>query len=50
MASALIEHALSQGVFKIGWHCYAHNEASVATARKVGFEKVQDYVVFLCPS
>ena len=23
MASALIEHALSQGVFQIGWHCYA---------------------------
>lgn len=48
MASALIEHALSQGVFQIGWHCYVRNDASVATARKVGFEKVQDYAVFVC--
>lgn len=46
-ASALIEHALSTGVSHIGWHCYADNEPSVATARKVGFQKVMHYPVYL---
>jgi RimJ/RimL family protein N-acetyltransferase len=45
-ASATIEHALTHGVTEIGWHCYASNVPSSATARKVGFEKVRDYAVF----
>jgi RimJ/RimL family protein N-acetyltransferase len=44
-ASALIEHALAQGVTTVGWHCYASNEESIATARTVGFEKVVEYPV-----
>jgi RimJ/RimL family protein N-acetyltransferase len=47
MASALIEYALSRGITQVGWHCYASNRSSVATALKVGFEKVRDYPVFL---
>lgn len=47
MASALVEHALSRGISYIGWHCYANNAASGATARKVGFEKVRDYAVYV---
>ena len=47
MASALIEHALSRGVTHIGWHCFAGNEASAATALKAGFEKVCDYASYL---
>jgi RimJ/RimL family protein N-acetyltransferase len=47
MASALIEHALSRAISYIGWHCYANNVASGATARKVGFEKVRDYPVYV---
>jgi RimJ/RimL family protein N-acetyltransferase len=47
MTCALIEHALSEGVSRIGWHCYASNAASRATARRAGFEKVQDYRVYL---
>jgi RimJ/RimL family protein N-acetyltransferase len=47
MASALVEHALSQGVSQVGWHCYAHNLASAATALKAGFQKVKDYPVYL---
>lgn len=46
MASAFIEHARTHGVTDIGWHCYASNLASVATAEKVGFEKVRDYTIF----
>ena len=45
-ASALIEYCLSKGITHIGWHCYARNEPSTATALKVGFEKVRDYPVF----
>ena len=47
MASALVEHALSVEVSRIGWHCYSSNVASAATARRVGFEKVRDYAVYL---
>lgn len=45
-ASALIEHALAQGMTRIGWHCWADNEGSIATAERIGFEKVTDYPVF----
>jgi len=47
LASAFIEYARSQGLTHIGWHCYASNAPSVATALKVGFEKVADYPICL---
>jgi RimJ/RimL family protein N-acetyltransferase len=47
MASALIEEARSRGVTQIGWHCYARNAASIATALKVGFEKVHEYAAYI---
>lgn len=47
MVSALSEYALSKGVSIIGWHCYAGNIPSVATALKAGFEKVRNYPVYL---
>ena len=45
-ALALIEHALAQGMTRIGWHCWANNEGSIATAERVGLEKVTDYPVY----
>lgn len=47
LASAFIEEAISRGISYIGWHCYASNAPSVATALKVGFEKVADYPICL---
>ena len=47
MASALVEEASSRGITYIGWHCWASNVASGATAVKAGFEKVEDYPVFI---
>jgi RimJ/RimL family protein N-acetyltransferase len=47
-ASAVIEHALAKGTATIGWHCWANNIASVAAAKKLGFEKVIDYPVCYC--
>ncbi len=46
MSLALIEHALANGITQVGWHCYADNVGSIATARKVGFEKVTDYSTY----
>lgn len=46
-ASALVEQALFRGTVEIGWHCYADNEGSKATARKVGFERMQNYEVYV---
>jgi RimJ/RimL family protein N-acetyltransferase len=43
MALALTERALANGITCLGWHCYADNHPSIATANKVGFEKVLDY-------
>jgi RimJ/RimL family protein N-acetyltransferase len=43
LASALAEQAIAAGYTRIGWHCYAHNTASVNTARAAGFEWVKDY-------
>ena len=47
MASALIEHALVNGYTEIGWHCWANNAGSVATARKLGLEKQVEYPVWI---
>lgn len=47
LASAFVEEALSRGVSHIGWHSFANNKASVATARKMGFEKASDYPVLI---
>ena len=45
LADAVIRHAFAQGATEIGWHCWAANTLSVATALKIGFEKVLDYPV-----
>ncbi len=42
MASAFVETALARGVTRIGWDCWANNQASIATALKAGFEKTHD--------
>lgn len=45
-ACALVEHALSNNITRIGWHCWANNKDSIALAKKVGFEHVTDYPVY----
>ncbi len=44
-ASALIAHALAQGITKIGWHCWKDNEPSSALAIKLGGTLVAEYAV-----
>lgn len=48
LANAVIKHAFAGGGTEIGWHCWATNTPSVATALKLGFEKVLDYPVCYC--
>lgn len=45
LADAVIRHAFAQGATEVGWHCWVANTPSVATALKLGFEKVFDYPV-----
>lgn len=44
---ALVEHALANGLGRIGWHCWKGNEASVALAKRAGFRHVRDYPAYL---
>jgi RimJ/RimL family protein N-acetyltransferase len=50
LADTVIREAFATGATEIGWHCWAANTPSVATALKLGFEKVLDYPVYLCQS
>ena len=45
-ASALVDRALTRGITRIGWHCWADNRPSGATARKAGFDRLCDYPAF----
>jgi GNAT superfamily N-acetyltransferase len=48
LASTVIRHAFAQGATEIGWHCWAANTPSSATALKLGFVKALDYPVYSC--
>jgi len=43
LALALVERAAAAGLRRIGWHCYAGNLGSVATARAAGFDQIAEY-------
>ncbi len=43
MTMALLAQAAARGVHTVGWHCWANNVASAATALKAGFLWVADY-------
>lgn len=40
---AFVDEACRRGIARVGWHCYASNIPSGATALKAGFHKVVDY-------
>ena len=40
---AFLEHAFSNGISEVGWHCFKRNAPSAKTALKAGFDKVCDY-------
>ena len=46
VATATVERCLVEGIARIGWHCWASNLASQATARTVGFEQADEQPVW----
>jgi RimJ/RimL family protein N-acetyltransferase len=44
--AATVDYCLTHGFKNIGWHCWSSNEASVATAMKVGFEQIIEHPVY----
>lgn len=46
LASAVIRRAFAEGATEVGWHCWATNTPSKATALKLGFEHVLDYPAY----
>lgn len=47
VVGATVEHALSQGLSDIGWHCWDSNIGSIGVAEKVGFRHVRSYNVMV---
>lgn len=47
MTLALVERAAAAGLSRVGWHCYAQNQGSVATARAAGFALIEEYPAWL---
>ncbi len=45
-ASALVEKAHARGLNRVGWHCWADNKPSVATALRAGFELDKEYQIY----
>lgn len=47
-AAAAVDHCLSTGYSKVGWHSNNRNYGSIAVAKKVGFVKERDYFHYIC--
>jgi RimJ/RimL family protein N-acetyltransferase len=45
-AMGTVEHCLSRGLTRIGWHCIDTNIGSIKVAEKVGFRRTRDYTSF----
>lgn len=42
-AAAAVDHALSNGLMQVGWHCDEYNLGSIGVAEKVGFRLERKY-------
>lgn len=47
---AFLELARRRCMQRIGWHCWARNLASAATAERQGFHLMREYVCYCCPA
>jgi len=47
LGSAFVERAQTQGVLRIGWHCWANNAPSIATALKLGYQLAAEYTTYI---
>lgn len=46
VVAGTVDHCLSQGLTRIGWHCMDTNIGSIRVAEKVGFRRTRDYHSF----
>jgi RimJ/RimL family protein N-acetyltransferase len=46
VAAGAVDHCLSQGISRIGWHCIDTNKGSIRVAEKIGFRKTKNYHSF----
>jgi RimJ/RimL family protein N-acetyltransferase len=46
VVAGAVDHCLSQGLTRIGWHCIDTNKGSIRVAEKVGFRRTRDYYSF----
>jgi RimJ/RimL family protein N-acetyltransferase len=46
VAAGTVDHCLSRGISRIGWHCIDTNIGSIRVAEKVGFRRTRDYYSF----
>lgn len=46
--AAAVEFSFKAGFRTVGWHCEDHNYGSIGVARKVGFTKKLDYIMYSC--
>lgn len=47
MTAALVAMARERGLREVGWHCFARNLPSAATARRAGFRLVMQFPIWL---
>jgi len=47
VAGAMFRHAAATGMRRVGWHCWADNAGSVATAERLGLRLVAEYPALL---
>ncbi len=47
LTAAFVGMARERGIREVGWHCWAGNVASAATARKAGFTLEREYAVYV---
>jgi GNAT superfamily N-acetyltransferase len=47
---AFLELARARGIRRVGWHCWARNLASSATAERLGFHLVNASTCYCCPA
>jgi GNAT superfamily N-acetyltransferase len=47
VASAMLGHAAQVGIRRVGWHCWADNAGSVATAERLGLRRVAEYTTLI---
>jgi len=46
VTAGTVDHCLSRGLSRIGWHCIGTNIGSIRVAEKVGFRRTRDYYSF----